>query len=161
MKGAIVARQLESGDDAEDSITGEDGESIPQEVSIVTIPEPKQIPRSSFKQRRVERMEDLPFTHDERLAIEQEIIIANTSMRNMEETKKAQDKVWNGQIAQYEATMNDAIDVLKKGTFTISVERIEEMDYEHSTVTYYDVVTGNEVDSRNMTEDEQQTRMNF
>jgi hypothetical protein len=147
------------GDDAEDHITGEDGESIPQEHSVATLPEPQ--PKAESKRRRVQRREELPFTHEERLAIEEEIILANTSMRSVEEVKKAQDKVWNGEIAQYEATMNDAVDVLKKGTFTVEVERIEEMNYETGQVIYYDVQTGNEIDSRDMTEDEKQTRMDL
>lgn len=150
------------GDDAEDQLTGADGESIPQGQSVAVLPpEPPQQPEANSKRRRVQRREELPFTQEERLAIEGEIIEANTSMREVENTKKAQDKEWNGQIAGYEATMNDAIDVLKKGTFTVDVERIEEMNYDSGMVIYYDVESGHEVDSRDMTEEEKQTRMDM
>ncbi len=150
------------GDDAEDQLTGADGESIPQGQGVAVLPpEPEQIPRSESKRRRVQRREELPFTQEERLAIEGEIIDANTSMREVETTKKAQDKEWNGQIAAYEATMNDAVDVLKKGTFTVEVERIEEMNYDTGQVIYFDTDTGQEIDSRDMTEDEKQTRMDM
>lgn len=150
------------GDDAEDQLTGADGESIPQGQSVAVLPpEPPQQPEANSKRRRVQRREELPFTQEERLAIEGEIIEANTSMREVENTKKAQDKEWNGQIAGYEATMNDAIDVLKKGTFTVDVERIEQFDYENEMIIYFDVNSGEEVDSRIMTEDEKQTKMDM
>lgn len=155
------------GDDAEDSITTEDGGSIPQDKSVAVIVDEdplgfdQQKADAHSKKRRVERMEDLPFTQEERLKIEEEIIEANGNMRDIENTKKQQDKIWNGQIADYETTMNEAIDILKKGCFSASVERIEELNYNEKMVRYYDVTTGEEVDSRDMTEEELQTKMDM
>lgn len=156
------------GDDAEDQITLDDGGSRPQTKSVAVIVDedplgvggqPKAEPHS--KKRRIQRMEEIPFTHDERLKVEQEIIEANGNMRDVEDTKKTQDKIWNGQIAEYEETMNEAIDILKKGGFTTSIERIEEFDYHLGMVRYYNVDTGHEVDSRDMTEEELQTKMDM
>lgn len=155
-----MGRRASSGDDAEDKITTEDGGSKPQDQNVaVLLEDPNPQPQS--KRRRVQRREEQPFTQEERLAIEEEIIKANTSMRDIEDTKKTQDKIWNGQISEYEATMNEAVDVLKKGTFTVDVERIEQFDYENEMIIYFDVNSGEEVDSRIMTEDEKQTKMDM
>ena len=155
-----MARKPMSGDDAEDKITGEHGESIPQNTTVAVLVEDHD-PQPQSRRRKVQRREEQPFTNDERLQIEQEIINANTGMREVEETKKSQDKIWNGQIAEHEATMNEAVDVLKKGVFLVDVERIEEMNYDSGVVFYYDVRTGEEVDSRTMTPEEKQTKMDM
>jgi hypothetical protein len=161
-------RRRRGGDDAEDEITLEDGGSRPQTKSVAVLVDedplgvggaPKAEPHS--KKRRINRLEEVPFTHEERLKVEQEIIEANGNMRDVEDTKKIQDKIWNGQIADYETTMNEAIDILKKGGFTTQIERIEEFDYDTRMVRYYNVDTGHEVDSRDMTDDELQTRMDM
>jgi hypothetical protein len=161
-------RRRRGGDDAEDEITLEDGGSRPQTKSVAVLVDedplgvggaPKAEPHS--KKRRINRLEEVPFTHEERLKVEQEIIEANGNMRDAEDTKKIQDKIWNGQIADYETTMNEAIDILKKGGFTTQIERIEEFDYDTQMVRYYNVDTGHEVDSRDMTDDELQTRMDM
>jgi hypothetical protein len=161
-------RRRRGGDDAEDEITLEDGGSRPQTKSVAVLVDedplgvggaPKAEPHS--KKRRINRLEEVPFTHEERLKVEQEIIEANGNMRDVEDTKKIQDKIWNGQIADYETTMNEAIDILKKGGFTTQIERIEEFDYDTQMVRYYNVDTGHEVDSRDMTDDELQTRMDM
>lgn len=155
-----MAKRPKSGDDAEDKITTDEGASIPQDHSVAVLEETDQA-TPHLKKRRIQRLEEVAFTQEERIAIENEIIEANGSLRSIEDTKKIQDKAWNGQIAEYEATMNDAIDVLRKGTFTIDVERIEEMNYDSGMVFYFNVDTGEEVDSRDMTEEEKQTRMDM
>lgn len=162
MKGDTHMGRRRGGDDAEDGITLEDGSSKPQDKSVAVLVEPEQPkPEPHSKRQRIQRWEELPFTTEERLKVEEEIIEANGNMRDIEETKKTQDKIWNGQIADYETTMNTAIDVLKKGCFSVQVERIEEWVYEEKMVRYYDVDTGHEVDSRDMTEEELQTRMDL
>jgi hypothetical protein len=154
----LMARRPQSGDNAEDNITTEDGGSKPQDHTVAVLVEDHD-PQPQGRRRRVQRREEQPFTGEERLAIEQEIINANGGMREVEEHKKAQDKIWNGQITEYEATMNEAIDVLKKGTFTVDVERIEEFNYDNGMVYYYNTETGDEVDCRDMTDEDKQTKM--
>ena len=162
MKGTrIVARRPSSGDDAEDKITTDEGASIPQPTSVAVIVEPETKAEPDHKRRRITRREELPFTQEERLAVEQEIISANKSKRSIEEKKKAHDKVWNGEIAQHEATMNEAVDVLEKGSFTVEIERIEEFNYDLKMKIYYDVSSGEEVDSVDMTDEDLQTKMDM
>jgi hypothetical protein len=118
-------------------------------------------PDPHSRRRKVQRREPMPFTEEERLAIEQEIIKANAEMRSVESEKATQNKTWNAQINAARETMDEAIDVLKTGCFYMDVERIEEFNYEMERVYYYDCQTGHEVEHRDMTEEEKQTRMNL
>lgn len=151
MKGEPMGKR-QTGDEAEDQVTVEGS-------ALAVIEEPREAPHA--KRRRIERLEELPFTEEERLRVEHEIIEANKSMRKVEDMKSAQNKTWNAEINTYRETMDEAIDVLDKGCFKVKVDRIEEHNYSEERVIYYDVDTGEEVDSREMTEEEKQTRMDM
>lgn len=127
------------------------------EVVVVLSEDPNTGP--GVRRRRVRRREDQPFTEAERIQIDEEIIAANAGLIDTEKEKAAQTKLFNGHIAEYRQTLDDAIEVLRKGVFQIDVERIEEFNYESGEVIYYDVESDKEVDRRDMTEEELQTKM--
>lgn len=129
----------------------------PTSVVVVLSEDPNTDP--GVRRRRVRRREDQPFTETERIQIDNEIISANGGLIDTEKEKAAQTKLFNGHIAEYRQTLDDAIEILRKGVFQIDVERVEEFNYESGEVIYYDVETDKEVDRRDMTEEELQTKM--
>lgn len=157
----MARKKPQTGDDAEDQVTVE-GQALALAPPPDENPEqPTNEGEMSKAKRRIQRWEELPFTAEERLKVEEEIIAANRALRDVESEKSVQNKAWNAQISEHRETMDTAIDVLNKGCFKVSVERIEEMNYEDATVIYYDINTGDEIEEREMTEEELQTRMNL
>lgn len=129
----------------------------PSNVVVVLSEDPNTDP--GVRRRRVRRREDQPFTEAERIQIDNEIISANGGLIDTEKEKSAQTKLFNGHIAEFRQTLDDAIEILRKGVFQIEVERVEEFNYESGEVIYYDVESDKEVDRRDMTEEELQTKM--
>ena len=111
------------------------------------------------RRRRIRRREEVPFTNEERIQIDDEIVEANGNLIKTEVEKSAQNKLYNGHIAEYRQTLDDAIEVLRKGVFQFEMERIEEFNYTEKLVIYYDVETDKEIDRRDMTPEELQTKM--
>ena len=150
-----MPKRRPTGDDAPDSVTTDE----PHQALALVDDEPPVTPSS--KRRKIQRREQIPFTQDERLRVEREIISANKDQRMVETEKAAQNKLWNAEINQSIERMNEAVDVLDKGCFTVDIERIEELNYEEEMVYYYDVTTGDEVERRDMTKEEYQTKMDM
>ena len=95
------------------------------------------------------------------IKLEHEIIEASKDMRRVEGEKATQTKTWNAEISASRERLDEAVDVLEKGCFTVDVERIEELNYDEEMVFYYDVTTGEEVERRDMTKEEFQTKMDM
>lgn len=134
-------------------------EPITESTSVVVVLSEDPNTDPGIRRRRVQRREELPFTEQERIGIDNEIVTANANLIQTEQEKAAQTKLFNGHIAEYRQTLDDAIEILRKGVFTVDVERIEEFNYGTKEVIYYDVETDKEVDRRDMTPEELQTKM--
>ena len=150
----------ESDDEASEPELEESSEDPePQLPTIVDVISEDPTGNEKLRRRRVVRREATELSMEQRLEIEKEIISANSTMREKEKEKAAANKDFNGQISKARQVMDDAIDILKRNCEWYDLERIEEYDYTNSQVIYYDIVTDQEVDRRDMTEEEMQTTM--
>jgi len=148
-----MPKKLPTGDEAPDRVTTD------EPTQALALVEDTEQPKPTSKRRRIQRREEIPFTEEERLRVEQEIISANKDMRLVETEKATSNKTWNAEINQSRESMDEAVDVLDKGCFTVDIERIEELNYDEKMVYYYDVQSGEEVERRDMTPEELQTKM--
>ncbi len=134
-------------------------EPMPESTNVVVVLSEDPSTGPGIRRRRIRRREGWPFTESERIQIDDEIVSANASLIETEKEKVAQTKLFNGHIAEYRQTLDDAIEILRKGVFQVDIERVEEFNYEAKEVIYYDVTSDKEVDRRDMTEEELQTKM--
>lgn len=155
---AVQAHQIFEEEIATQPQAHEDTETEFTDKNAVLVIDGKEQPKDPphIRKRLIERNESIPLTIYERILVYGEIVKSNKLMREKEAEKAAAMKLYNGQIAESRQIMDDAIDVIGRNSENRVVKRMEVMDWELGTVTYYDTEFDEVIEERLMTDEEKQ-----